>query len=261
VILVGRSDDRGRDTLEEIQRVGGGANAEFIRADLSSQAEVRRLAATILERFPRLDVLVNNAGGIFRDRLASVDGIEMTFALNHLSYFLLTNLLLPLLRQSAPARIVNVASQAHNRVSLDLDADASPRTEPYRFIRAYRRSKLANLLFTYELARRLTGSGVTVNALHPGYVRTNIFALNGVAGWFLRRAADVFAISAEQGADTSLFLAGSPEVEGVSGRYFYRRKPVVSSPPSRDETLARQLWQVSETLTGLSGQSTLAPES
>ena len=216
-------------------------------ADLSSQRHVRRLADEARERCGRLDVLVNNAGGIFLKRQESVDGIEMTFALNHLAYFLLTNLLLPLIKQSAPARIVNVASDAHKGVSLDFD-DLEGKKQ-FGGWRAYQRSKLANVLFTYELARRLEGSGVTANTLHPGFVRTTIFRGPGLASVLLRGAARLIAISPDEGAKTSIHLASSPDVEGITGRYFVKEKPVPSSPQSRDTAAAQRLWQVSEEMT------------
>jgi NAD(P)-dependent dehydrogenase (short-subunit alcohol dehydrogenase family) len=198
----------------------------------------------------------------------------MTLALNHLAYFLLTNLLLDTLKASAPARVVNVSSRAHEDVKgLDFD-DLQGRARARRFwgygeskfasllytllaptrhpaFLQYARSKLANLLFTYELARRLAGTGVTANALHPGFVASRFMAGNGALGWFLRRWAGLFAVSAEEGAKTVVYLATSPEVEGVTGRYFVRQKPVPPSPASRDEAAARRLWQLSEELTGL----------
>ena len=166
----------------------------------------------------------------------TVDGRELTFALNHLAYFLLTNLLLDLLGSSAPARIVSVASAAHQGARINFD-DPEGRAR-YSGWRAYQQSKLANILFTRELSRRLDGTGVTANCLHPGYVKTQIFRAEGFAGWLLRRAADLFAISPERGAETSIYLATSPEVAGQSGRYFARQKPVASSQESKDDDAA-----------------------
>jgi len=249
VVVVGRSPDRCAQALAEIRAQSPAGSAESLVADLSSLADLRRVADQVIERFPRVDVLVNNAGGIFLSRLESADGIEMTLALNHLSYFVLTNLLLNLLKASKPARIVNVSSDAHTGVSINFD-DIQGK-QRYSGWRAYKQSKLANILFTDELARRLEGSGVTANCLHPGFVRTTIFRQQGVAGWLLRRAADLIALSPEEGARTSIYLASSPEVDGVSGRYFVKEKPAVSSPQSHDAAAALRLWQVSEELAGL----------
>jgi NAD(P)-dependent dehydrogenase (short-subunit alcohol dehydrogenase family) len=218
-------------------------------ADLSAQQGVRQLAETFKGRHQRLDVLVNNAGAFFMSRRENVDGIEMTLALNHLGYFLLTNLLLDTLKASAPARIVNVSSAAHERAQIDFDALQGD--GKYRGMQSYGQSKLANVLFTYELARRLEGTGVTVNALHPGLVATNFGANNG---WFvslIKRLVTVFSISAEEGAQTSIYLATSPEVEGVTGKYFVNQQPVPSSPASYDEATASRLWQVSAEMTAL----------
>jgi len=251
VIIVGRSPERCANTIDQIRAATGATSVESFVANLSSLAEVRRLAGQIRERSRRLDVLVNNAGAMFSKRTESVDGIEMTLALNHLSYFLLTNLLLPLLEQSAPARIVNVASDAHKGVSINFD-DLQGK-QRYSGWKAYKYSKLANILFTYELARRIAGTGVGANTLHPGFVRTNFLQVfdEARAGWLIRKVADLVAISPEQGARTSVFLASSPEVEEMSGRYFVKEKPAVSSLRSRDQAAAQRLWQVSEELTGV----------
>ena len=179
----------------------------------------------------------------------SVDGIEMTFALNHLDYFLLTNLLLDTLKSTAPARIINVSSSAHNGVEINFD-DLQNR-QRYKGYQAYGRSKLGNLLFTYELARRLEGTGVTVNALHPGLVATNLLKNNGVFGHLLKFLLGLMGVSAEEGAQTSVYLATSPEVEGVTGQYFINRKAVESSKASYDTTVASRLWEMSAELTGL----------
>jgi len=250
VIIVGRSPERCAQTVDQIRSATGATSIESLVADLSSLAELRRLAGQVRERAPRLDVLVNNAGAMFWKRAESVDGIEMTLALDHFSYFVLTSLLLPLLKQSAPARIVNVASDAHKGGSINFDdIEAKQR---YSGWKAYQQSKLANILFTYELARRIAGTGVTANALHPGFVRTRFLKVfdEAWAGWLIRRAADLVAISPEQGARTSIYLASSPEVEGMSGRYFVREKPAESSAQSRDQAAAQRLWKLSEEMTG-----------
>jgi NAD(P)-dependent dehydrogenase (short-subunit alcohol dehydrogenase family) len=249
VILVGRTSEKCSRAADEIRAEAGSTAVEWLVADLSSQGDIRRLADQVRHRSGRLEVLVNNAGGIFLKRQESVDGIEMTFALNHLSYFLLTNLLLPLLEASSPARVVNVASDAHKGVSINFD-DIEGKTR-FGGWRAYQQSKLANILFTAELARRLNGKRVTANALHPGFVRTTIFREPGPVGWLLRRAADVIALSPEDGAKTSIYLASSPDVAGISGRYFAKEKPSESSSQSRDMTAAHRLWQLSEEMTGL----------
>lgn len=254
VIVVGRSRERCEATVERIEEQTGNQAVDYSLADLSSQEAIRRLAREVRERYPRLDVLVNNAGGLFAQRRESTDGIEMTFALNHLGYFFLTNLLLDTLKASAPARIVNVASDAH-RMAKGIDFDDIRERKRFRGLRAYAESKLANLMFTFELARRMEGTGVTSNALHPGFVATNIFAGNGWGGWSMRLGARWFAIDPEEGAKTSIYLASSPEVEGVTGRYFYRCKPIEPSPAAWDAGAARRLWGLSEELTRLGARA------
>jgi NAD(P)-dependent dehydrogenase (short-subunit alcohol dehydrogenase family) len=250
VIGVGRSPERCAEAARQIREQTGTSAVEFLVADLSSQAEVRRLANQVKAATGRLDVLVNNAGLIRLEREVTVDGLEMTFALNHLAYFLLTNLLFDTVKASTPARIVSVASAAHQGCKINFD-DLQGETK-YSPWRAYQQSKLANILFTRELARRFEGTGVTANALHPGYVRTQIFRAEGFAGWLMRKAAELFAITPEEGAQTSIYLAASPDVEGQTGQYFVMRKPASSSPESQDEATARKLWEVSAKLTGLS---------
>jgi retinol dehydrogenase 12 len=248
VVVVGRNPQKCEATVGRIRERTGNPAVEPLVADLSSQAEVRRLADEFGRRHGRLDVLVNNAGALLMDRRESVDGIEMTFALNHLAYFLLTNLLLDRLRESAPSRIVVVSSDAHRGVTMDFD-DLEGRAK-YRGFRAYSRSKLANVLFVRELARRLEGTGVTANALHPGFVASGFFSGDGPAWWAMRRLAGLFAVTPERGAETSVYLASSPEVEGVTGRYFVKEKPVEPTSAARDVEAARRLWRVSEEMTG-----------
>jgi NAD(P)-dependent dehydrogenase (short-subunit alcohol dehydrogenase family) len=221
----------------------------MLRADLSSLKEVRRLAEEVQDRAGRLDVLINNAGVTLLQRATTVDGFEATFATNHLAYFLLTGLLLPRLRQSSPARIVNVASDAHRFGRLDLDDLQNERR--YRAMRVYAQSKIANILFTQELARRIAGTGVTANALHPGGIRSNLGRSEGPLAEALRRVVGVFLKSPEEGARTSLYLASAPEVEGVSGRYFARCRERTPAAHARDPEAARRLWERSEELTGL----------
>ena len=251
VVIVGRSAEKCAATQAQIRSGSASATVETLVADLSSLDETKRLAGQVRERYPRIDVLLNNAGAMFLKRAESADGIEKTFALNHLSYFVLTNLLLPVLNQSTPARIVNVASDAHKGVSINFD-DIQFK-QKYSGWKAYQQSKLANILFTYELARRIDGTGVTANTLHPGFVRTNFLeALNDArAGWLLKKIGGLISLSPEKGARTSIYLASSPEVAGVSGRYYVKEKPVVSSPQSRDQSTAERLWKLSVEMTGV----------
>ncbi len=250
VVIVGRNPEKTRAVAGQIEQESG-TKVDYLLADLSVQAEVRRLAEDFRQRYDRLDVLVNNAGALFMRREMSRDGFEMTFALNHLAYFLLTHLLLDVLKASAPARIVNVASMAHFGSRLDLPGVANQRS--YSSWKAYSQSKLANVVFTYELARRLEGSGVTANVLHPGFVATNFGISNGGLFAPFFRLFQVLAITPEQGAQTILHLAASPEVEGMTGQYFDKCRPVRSSPASYDRETARKLWEASLQLTGLAG--------
>ena len=252
VVIVGRNAAKTEAALARIVRETGNPSVGYLLADLSSLAEVRRLAAEVRERLPRVDVLVNNAGAIFLSSRPSADGIEMTFALNHLGYFLLTGLLLDLLMASAPARIVNVSSSSHYGVT-ELALEDLPRPERGGGYRAYGRSKLCNILFTYELARRLEGSGVTVNALHPGLVRTSIARNNGILGRIANLFIGIRGVSVARGAETPVYLASSPAVEGVTGRFFVDCRDVPSSPLSYDAGLAARLWELSERLTGEAG--------
>jgi NAD(P)-dependent dehydrogenase (short-subunit alcohol dehydrogenase family) len=249
VLVHGRSAERGRRSLEEIRRAVPGAEVEFIEADLASLAAVRALAAEVLSRAPRLDVLVNNAGAANVARTVTADGFETTFGVNHLAPFLLTNLLLDRLKASAPARIVNVASRAHRGGSMNFD-DLNGEKD-YSFIQSYGQSKLANILFTRALAKRLAGAGVTANALHPGVVRSG-FGLNNrglvriVIGF-----ARVFFISSEEGAKTSIYLASSPEVEGVSGEYFDKCEIIRPTREAQDDAAGERLWRVSAQMVGI----------
>lgn len=248
VVAVGRDRARGERVLEEL-RAAGGRDAALLLADLSSQAEVRRLAADFLARHERLDVLVNNAGGIFPQRRLSVDGVELTLAVDHLAPFLLTALLAERLARSAPARVVTVSSDAHRVGRIDLDdLQLERRWTP---MRAYAQAKLANVLFTRALARRMAERDVTANALHPGVVATN-FA--GDATGIVRlvfRLARPFSLSPERGADTLVYLASSPEVTAVTGGYFEKRRQRRPSRAAEDEALAEALWERSARIVGL----------
>ena len=249
VVMVGRDQGKGEAVMAEIKEQSGSASVDLMLADVSSQEEIRRLADEFKEAYPRLDVLINNAGVFRSKRITTADGIEMTFAVNHLAYFLLTNLLLDVLEASAPSRIVNVASADHGNGTIDFD-DLQGEKE-YKGAKAYSQSKLANVLFTYELARRLEGTGVTANCLHPGAVRTSFGSgVSGVFG-FMVRALRPFMISPERGAETSIYLASSPEVDGLSGGYFVKKAEARSSDASYDERSARRLWEVSAELTNL----------
>ena len=249
--ITGRDGGRTEEAAREIRAAGGGQVTAFV-ADLSSQAEVRRLAGEVMESFSRIDVLVNNVGGFWNTRHVTADGLERTFALNHLAPFLLTSLLLGRLKRSAPARVVTVASNAHASGRLDFDDLQGERS--YSGARAYSQSKLANVVFTYELARRLQGTAVTANALHPGVVRTSFGAEDPSGGQrllvpFMRP----FMKAPAQGAATSIHLASAPALEQVTGRYFAASKPRRSAPRSYDQAAAARLWQVSADLTGLNG--------
>lgn len=249
LILVCRRLEDGETVARSIAKQGRPA-PDVVAADLSSQASIRSAAVEIRDRYPSLHVLINNAGVIPRRREVTVDGLEMQFAVNHLAYFLLTNLLLPQLRAGAPARIINVSSGAHTHATVDFDDLQAERG--YEPKQVYSRSKLANLLFTYELSRRLAGTAVTANCLNPGIVATRMLADYSGVPFLGGGFASTFGASPEAGAETSIYLAASPEVEGVTGKYFERKKPVASSRQSYDEAAARRLWEVSERLTGLS---------
>ena len=249
LVLVARDPKKAEATVQQIRQLTGNQEVGILLADLSSQQEVRQLAEEFKAQYQRLDVLINNAGLLMTSRQESQDGIEMTFALNHLSYFLLTNLLLDVLKSSSPSRIVNVSSDSHQHAILDF-GDLQYRGR-YRGFQAYGRSKLANLLFTYELARRLEGTGVTVNSLHPGLVATNFLANNGFQGRAMNLFGRLLGRSPEKGARTVTYLASSTDVEGVTGQYFVDEGLVASSPASHNRDDALRLWQESEELTGL----------
>jgi retinol dehydrogenase 12 len=250
VILVARTAARGEMAGEEIRRRVPLGRIEAVTADLSSLAEVRRLAEEVVARYDRLDVLVNNAGVIMPRRQSTADGLETTFATNHLGPFLLTNLLRRLLERSAPARIVTVSSAAHKQVRT-ISWDGLPRGAPDGHRQAYPVSKLLNILFTAELARRLTGTGVTANCLHPGFVRSDLGRdVTGVLGALVRLILP-FQPGPARGAETSVYLASSPEVTDVTGRYFVKCKPTEPSALARDSQTAARLWTLSEELAGL----------
>ena len=249
VVLVGRTADKGAEVCEAIRRSSRNGRVRFERADLSSQAEIRALVERLTAGSAAINVLVNNVGAVFTDRRESVDGIEMTFALNHLGYFLLTGLLLESLQANGGGRIVNVGSEAHRGARMDLEDPQGMKR--YSGWRTYRRSKLANILFTYRLATLLVDRSVTVNCLHPGFVASRFGHNNG---WLfvaaLKAAMRLSAIDTEAGARTSVHLAASADVAGVSGCYFDKCLETASSPASHDEEVGRRLWDMSENLTG-----------
>jgi NAD(P)-dependent dehydrogenase (short-subunit alcohol dehydrogenase family) len=250
VVLVGRDRARGEAAKAEISAKSGNTAVDLLLADLSSQASIRQLADDFKAKYQRLDVLINNAGAVYAKRATSIDGIEMTLAVNHLAYFLLTNLLLDVLKASA-ARIVNVSSAAHSGGTIKFDDLQSARH--YTGFQVYSNSKLANVLFTYELARRLQGTGVTVNCLHPGLAGSG-FGKNNGGLWSLAFALlRPFSLSTRAGAQTSIYLASAPEVAGVSGQYFIKKRPARSLAMSYDQNVATWLWQISAELTRLDG--------
>jgi NAD(P)-dependent dehydrogenase (short-subunit alcohol dehydrogenase family) len=250
VVITSRNEERGRAAVQEIRERSGNDSVDVMPLDLASFRSIRSFAAAALDRFDRLDVLLNNAGVMLRPRAETEDGLEGTFGINHLGHFLLTDLLLERLEASAPARVVVVASHAHKFARRGLDFDDLQAERRYRWMNAYGKSKLANIYFARELARRLDGSGVTVNALHPGFVRSELGRggdLGKVYGLGTFLSAP-FAISPAKGARTAIYLASSPDVDGVTGGYFYKCKPVTPSKAARDDAAARRLWDVSEKL-------------
>ncbi|GCE28646.1 short-chain dehydrogenase [Dictyobacter alpinus] len=241
VIMVSRNRAKGEAVQAEIKRLSGNENVDLLTADMSSIASVRQLAQEVQAKYPQLHVLLNNAGGMNNKRQVSVDGIEQTWASNYIGPFLLTNLLLDLLKASAPARIINVSSTAHKMGKINFDDLQAEKN--YRAFPVYSNSKLALTLFTYELARRLEGTGVTVNNLHPGVIGSNFFG-TGLLG----RLSKLVMLTPEQGAQTSIYLATAPEVATVSGKYFEKSKISTSSKTSQDQQLGQRLWQVTEEL-------------
>jgi NAD(P)-dependent dehydrogenase (short-subunit alcohol dehydrogenase family) len=251
VIITSRNEERGRSARQEIAERSGNDSVDVMPLDLASFRSIRSFAADALDRFDHLDVLVNNAGLILHRRAETQEGFEETFGVNHLGHFLLTDLLLERLRASAPARVVVVSSDAHKGARQGLDFDDLQAEHKYRWAKAYSKSKLANIYFARELARRLDGTGVTVNALHPGFVRSEFGRggdLGGIYGWGIKYLASPFAISPEKGARTTIYLASSPDVEGVSGGYFYKSKPSKPSAVAQDDDAASRLWDASEKL-------------
>jgi NAD(P)-dependent dehydrogenase (short-subunit alcohol dehydrogenase family) len=244
VVVVGRNAPKTARLVEEIRATSGNQNVDALLADLSSHQDIWRIADEFKSKYAHLHVLLNNAGGTFTTRQLSVDGIEMTFALNHLAYFLLTNLLLDTLKTSVPSRIINVSSDAHSGGKIDFDNLQGERS--YSSFGPYGNSKLANILFTTELARRLEGTGVTVNALHPGLTSTGFGRNNpGLLMKIMGAVIPLIGRSPEKGAETSIYLASSPEVQGISGKYFVDCKLTQPAAQAADSAVARRLWDVS----------------
>jgi NAD(P)-dependent dehydrogenase (short-subunit alcohol dehydrogenase family) len=251
VVMVGRDEAKTRACVEQVKQRSSSNTVEFLLCDFASQASIRALAEAYRARYERLDVLVNNAGTVFNAYGKTADGIEQTFAVNHLGYFLLTNLLLELVVKSAPSRIVVVASTVHYRGTMDLD-DLGFEKDGYFIMKAYGRSKLGNVMMTRSLAKRLEGKGVTVNALHPGGVATNIYS--GAPWWIqpvIALMRPLLFITPEQGAQTITYLATSPEVEGKTGLYFEKNTPRPCAKLATDDALAEKLWAKSAELVKL----------
>jgi len=261
VVLISRNQRKLEKTVEHIKSETGNPNVRSIQADLSSMAAVRKAAEEFQINYDRLDVLVNNAGAYFSERHETVDGYEMTLALNHLNYFLLTHLLLDTIKQTAQAegeaRILNVSSDAHQNTSITFDD--LQRTQNFSSFNVYGESKLMNVMFTYELARRLQGSGVTVNAIHPGLVNSG-FGDNasGFMSFIFSLMKRFIGKTSEQGAATSIYLASSPDVTGITGKYWADKAQKTSNDASYNEAAQQRLWQISEALTGIAQAEAVA---
>jgi NAD(P)-dependent dehydrogenase (short-subunit alcohol dehydrogenase family) len=253
LVLVCRNADKARAAVADIEREGA-KSVELLIGDMSSQADIRRVATEFKAKHDRLDVLLNNAGALVPSRRTTVDGIEETFGLNHLGYFLLTNLLLDVLKASAPTRIVSVSSEAHRSAKMRWD-DLQFKKGSYSAIGAYGQSKLANILFTRALARRLEGTRVTANCLHPGIIGSGFGTTYGGAVSVFFKVAHLFMISSDAGAKTSVYLASSPEVEGVTGKYFDKCKERFPNRAAQEDDAPERLWAISEELTGLRAAS------
>lgn len=250
IVLVARSRSRGEATLGRLRQVAPAQAHSAYYGDLSRLSELRRVGGEIAAAEPRIDVLLNNAGAMFGQRQTTEDGLELTFATNHLSYFVLTHMLRDRLMASAPARVVNTSSHAHYRGAIDFGDLQSERD--YSGFAVYSRSKLCNILFTRSLARRLAGTGITANSFHPGFVRTRFGDESGGGLSRAFRFFKLFAISEEKGADTMIYLASSADVAQRSGLYFYKRKPVEPSKIAQNDDIAERLWEETAKIAGIS---------
>lgn len=257
IVFIARDRNRGEVTLAKLNATAPGLSHKVHYADLTLLAEMKRVAAEIAASEPRVDVLINNAGAAFAQRQVTADGFELTFALNHLSYFVITAGLRERLLGSAPARIVSTSSAAHRGMNIDLDDLQSAKN--YSSIKAYGRSKLENILFTRELARRLQGAGVTANCLHPGFVATRFGHESGGVLQQLLKAVQIFAITPEKGAETIVYLAASPDVAGINGEYFIKNQIAKPSSAARDGAMASALWRKTADLTGVDWPEPAAP--
>ena len=249
IVQVARDRERGEAALKRLRERAPGISHSIHYADLSRISEMKRVASEIAKAEPRIDVLMNNAGAMFGSRRVSEDGLELTFALNHLAYFVLTDGLRQRLAESAPARVVSTSSDAHKGNTLDLDDLQSAKA--YRGFKVYGISKLCNILFTRELARKLAGTGVTANCLHPGFVDTRFGDQAGGAFSMVVRVAKNFALTPQKGAETMIYLASSPEVANVTGQYFYKSKPATPTREAQDDTKAERLWKETARLAGM----------
>jgi len=247
IVMLCRNKEAGEIAQKEIIEESGNKKIDLLLCDLSSQEQIRSFVDEFKQKYQNLNVLINNAGVMASKRKLSVDGYEMNFAVNHLAPFLLTNLLLDMLKMSAPSRIINVSSGAHKMAKIDFD-DLQSENKKHRLFRVYGVSKLALMLFSYELSRKLDGTGVTVNTVHPGVVNTN---LGRDMSKFGRRFGKLFFKNPEKGAETSIFLASSPEVEGITGKYYIKKQQQESSNESYNEDYAKRLWEISAILTKL----------
>jgi NAD(P)-dependent dehydrogenase (short-subunit alcohol dehydrogenase family) len=251
IIMVCRSRERGEKALEEIKEMANSKKIELLIADLADQSSIRMMVERFKKRYDKLHVLINNAGVMLTKRTTTSEGYESTFAINHIGHFLLTNLVLDMLKASSPSRIINVSSSAHKFAKLNFDDIDNE--QKYRGFRTYANSKLFNILFSYELARRMEGTGVTVNTLHPGVIRTNLGKNNNKK--LIKLMSTIFRLfmrSPKKGARTTVYLASSPDVEKVNGKYFVNRKPKKSSNISYEKTLQNKLWEISANLTNAS---------
>jgi NAD(P)-dependent dehydrogenase (short-subunit alcohol dehydrogenase family) len=252
IILIARDRGRGEQTLQRLEAVAPGRNHLAHYANLSRLAEMKRVAETIAAGEPRIDVLINNAGAVFTRRQVTGEALEMTFATNHIAYFVVTSLLLQRLKATPGARIICTASDAHRRAKLNFSDLQSEKD--YSGFGMYGRSKLMNILFTRELARRLAGTGVTANCLHPGFVATRFGDQSGGMSSFMIKAAKKFALTPEEGAETIIYLASSAEVAGATGKYFYKCKEAVPTAEARNDADARRLWDLSAQLSGIGAE-------